>query len=266
MPRIARYKSASGVYHIMLRGIDKQQIFEDEGDNLKFLYILHDTLPPEHISLLAYCLMGNHVHLLLKVPAEATDALEHAMKIIGMRYTNYFNRKNQRLGPLYQGRFKSEPVEDTEYLLRVVRYIHNNPVKAGICQTMRENGYSSYCDYFYGRQGICEVDRAFVFAKAISPAWFMEFHARADNPKAFLDYTEYMPPLTDTEIRSALAAQCGCQTVEDFQRLPPERQAAALRAAKDAGAKVAQLSRLTAVPVGKLYRILRAQRTEESQA
>jgi REP element-mobilizing transposase RayT len=241
----------------MLRGIDKQEIFEDTGDNLKMLYILHDCAGMGGVQLLAYCLMGNHIHLLLKVPHETPEALERVMKYIGMRYVVYFNQKNQRLGGLFQGRYKSEPVEDKAYLLRVVRYIHNNPVKAGICQNAGEYAYSSYQDYFDGRSGICPVNTNYVLSLVESPEWFCRYHARPDCSKAFLDYTEYRPPLTDAQIKVAMSNACGCQTVETFQTMPTKEQARTLDALKEQGAKVPQLSRLTGISVGRIYRLLR---------
>ncbi len=131
MPRQARKKSESGIYHIMLRGINQQQIFEDEEDNTKFIQVLKDCKAVSEYKILAYCLMGNHVHILIKIEKEP---IEQVFKRICGRYVYWYNVKYQRVGHLFQDRFKSEPVEDDAYLMTVIRYIHQNPVKAGLCE------------------------------------------------------------------------------------------------------------------------------------
>jgi len=129
MPRQARRKSESGIYHIMLRGINQQQIFEDEEDSLRFLETLLKYKEQCGYEIYAYCLMGNHIHILLK---EGKENLTLVLKRIAGSYVYWYNWKYRRSGHLFQDRFKSEPVEDDEYFLTVIRYIHQNPIKAGI--------------------------------------------------------------------------------------------------------------------------------------
>ena len=88
--------------------------------------------------------MGNHIHLLIKPEKEP---LEQVFKRIGGRYVYWYNVKYQRVGHLFQDRFKSEPVEDDSYFLTVIRYIHQNPVKAGLCKNIKDYKYSSYAEY-----------------------------------------------------------------------------------------------------------------------
>lgn len=128
----------------MLRGIDRQQIFEEASDYQSFLEILQECRELSGFKLFAYCLMGNHAHILLKVGEEG---LETIFKRIGGRYVYWYNAKYQRIGPLFQDRFRSEPVEDDPYFLTVLRYIHQNPVKAKMCGTPGEYRYSSYGAY-----------------------------------------------------------------------------------------------------------------------
>ena len=89
MPRKARKLSSCGVYHIMIRGINRMTIFNDDADNLNFLHIL-DFCADENFIIMAYCLMGNHLHLLAK---DCNDSLQHMMKAIGVRYVAYYNRR-----------------------------------------------------------------------------------------------------------------------------------------------------------------------------
>jgi len=109
VPRQARKKSASGIYHIVLRGINQQVIFEDEEDNNKFIETIKTYKAISGYKIYAYCLMSNHVHLLLKVEKEDLDLI---IKRIAGSYVYWYNWKYHRRGHLFQDRFKSEPVED----------------------------------------------------------------------------------------------------------------------------------------------------------
>ena len=138
MPRQERTKSGTGIYHVMLRGINKQDIFEDDEDYSQFLNILHalvnrcdeqgHNLPP-HCTFYAYCLMTNHVHLLVR---ERNEHIGESIKRIGIAYARYYNHKYERNGHLFQDRFRSEPVNSIEYFMTLMRYIHQNPVIAGL--------------------------------------------------------------------------------------------------------------------------------------
>ena len=125
--------SESGIYHVILRGVNRQAIFEDDEDSEQFLDILEGCKAVSGFEVLAYCLMGNHVHLLMRVGKEPLSTI---FRRIASKYVYWFNVKYDRVGHLFQERFKSEPVEDDAYLATVMRYIHNNPVKAGICQQL----------------------------------------------------------------------------------------------------------------------------------
>ena len=128
----------------MLRGINKQTIFEDDEDNEKFLQVIKDCKATSGFELYGYCLMGNHAHLLLK---ETPETLGQIVKRIASRYVWWFNWKYLRCGHLYQDRFKSEAVEDDPYFAVVLRYIHQNPMKAGICESIGDYKWSSYNEY-----------------------------------------------------------------------------------------------------------------------
>ncbi len=147
MARTARKKSESNIYHVMLRGINRQQIFLDEEDNRKFLSIVNRCREMSGFNLYAYCLMGNHVHLLLQADGEP---LEQVMKRIGTRFVMWYNQKYERTGHLFQDRYRSEPVQDQRYFLTVLHYILNNPVKAGLCSKAVDYPLSSALDYFHG--------------------------------------------------------------------------------------------------------------------
>ena len=108
----------------MVRGIDRQIIFNNDEDYSKYVEILRECKAISKFKLFAYCLMDNHVHLLLK--AEDED-LSQIFKRIGVRYVYWYNWKYNRRGHLFQDRYRSEAVEDDSYFLTVLRYIHQNP-------------------------------------------------------------------------------------------------------------------------------------------
>ena len=137
MPRQSREKSDTGIYHVMLRGINRQDIFEDEEDYRKMILFLRGLVERTDDNglriqpsclIYSYCLMSNHLHLLVK---EKDEGVSEAVKRIGILYAQYFNRKYERNGHLFQDRFRSEPVNSMEYFVTLIRYIHQNPVKAG---------------------------------------------------------------------------------------------------------------------------------------
>lgn len=144
MPRIARRKSATGVYHIIIRGINKQTIFEDDEDRERFLKTLGKYKSICNFKIYGYCLMNNHVHLLMK---EGDESISKSMQRISSSYVYWYNLKYQRSGHLFQGRFKSEPVNRPSVFLRVLRYIHQNPLKAGITRSVEESKWTSYRGY-----------------------------------------------------------------------------------------------------------------------
>ena len=147
MARTAREKSETGIYHVMLRGIDKRKLFLSYSDYLKFIDYINKAKEKVEFTVYAYCLMPNHVHLLLK-KRTGSHELGDIMRRITVGYAQYHNIKNGRTGHLFQNRFKSEVVDNDAYFFTVLRYIHQNPLKAGMVKSMREYKWSSYNDYF----------------------------------------------------------------------------------------------------------------------
>ena len=120
-----------GFYHVLNRGVAKGITFRENKDYVKFLHIVQEASGQYGFEVFSFCLMNNHYHLLLRTQGENLSVL---MQKIGSRYTIYYNKKYDRVGPLWQGRFKSWYVYDTKYLHTLVRYIECNPIKAGITQ------------------------------------------------------------------------------------------------------------------------------------
>lgn len=129
MPRQPRQPSDSGIHHVMLRGINRQDIFLDDDDYRRFLWCLDVARELSGCRVLAYCLMTNHVHLVIQT---GTEPIGRVVKRLGIRYAYWHNTKYNRVGHLFQDRFKSRPVDDDSYLVTLLRYVWNNPVQAGL--------------------------------------------------------------------------------------------------------------------------------------
>jgi len=179
MSRHERVKSKSGYYHIMIRGNERKVIFLDDEDKLRFIETLYERKQEDRFYLHAFCLMDNHVHLMI---SEGTEDIATVMKRITVSYVYYFNKKYKRVGHLFQDRFRSEVVEDDSYALTLARYIHNNPVKAGLTKTVGEYKWSSY---------LCYTDEKQYFNKVLDKELIMGMFSQ-DNEEAKKLYVEFM--------------------------------------------------------------------------
>lgn len=155
MPRGPRQRSETGIYHVMLRGVNRQNIFFDEQDRKHYLASLKKAKGELNFILYAFCLMTNHVHLVLK---EMNEPLERTIRRIGVSHAGFINWKYDRVGHLFQGRYRSETIESEAKLLACVRYVHNNPVKAGMVRTPQEYCWSSYATYLQKQEPQSLVD------------------------------------------------------------------------------------------------------------
>jgi len=144
LSRDARVRSKSRIYHIMLRGINRQDVFEDDEDVERLLETISKYKEVSKFEIFAYCIMSNHIHLLVR---EKEESVSNAIKRISSSYVFWYNKKYERCGHLFQERFKSEAVESDEYFLTVLRYIHQNPIKAGIAKNILDYRWSSYREY-----------------------------------------------------------------------------------------------------------------------
>ena len=143
MPRSARQISNTKVYHIILRGNDKQDIFYDKQDYRKFIKEIKETKEKYQYILYSYCLMPNHVHMVLY---DKNENLSKIMQSLEVSYSKYFCKKYEKVGHLFQNRFLSKKVDNKEYFIYLCRYIHQNPVKAHI-GTLNSYEWSSYKEY-----------------------------------------------------------------------------------------------------------------------
>lgn len=245
MPRQARRKSESGIYHIIVRGINKQVIFEDDEDREKFIGYLQYYKDIAGYLLYGYCLMDNHIHLLIK---EGKESIGNTMKRIGVSYVSWYNRKYDRAGHLFQDRFKSEVVETDEYLLTVLRYIHQNPVKAGKAKSVEIYKWSSYAEYI-GKSKIIETSfilGVFAEGREKSIVHFQNYM----NEYADANYIEINEAkrMTDDKVKKIIQKYAKVKMPTELQNMEKIKRDEIVRKIKEMnGISTRQIARLTGI-------------------
>jgi putative transposase len=144
MARKARIEIAGGLYHVITRGNNRRRIFRSHDDCLKFISILAEQKAKQPFYLYAYCLMPNHIHLLIEMQ---DNPVSRIMQRVLTAYSQYHNRKYKRIGHLFQGRYKSILCQTDQYLAELVRYIHLNPVRAKMVKRPEQYEYSGHRAY-----------------------------------------------------------------------------------------------------------------------
>lgn len=252
MPRKPREECESQIYHVVQRGVGQQILFEDDEDRRFFLELATKHLGAgENGSVLAWCLMSNHTHLLIHL---TLPELSKAMKAIGVSYARYFNDRYGRSGHLFQDRFASEAVKDDVQFMVTVRYIHANPAKAGI-SAMDEYRWSSYLDFIKGAEDSL-VDKQRVLEAFGDLDAFRRFH-EADTPLPdCLDIEERRPrpKLTESEALEVASDIIGSGRIESLKAEDRRERNHALRELKAAGLSVRQMMRITGIPIGVISR------------
>jgi len=252
MPRQAREKSSSGIYHIMIRGINRQNLFEENADRRRFIEILHHYKTISKYMIYGYCLMDNHVHLLIQ---EMEEPISNAIKRISSSYVYWFNKKYQRLGHLFQERFKSEAVETDEYFLTVLRYIHQNPIKAAIVKNIGKYEWSSYREYM-GTPVITDIEYALdLYATdRVKALEIFKKYSNEQNTDQCLEYHE-KTSVTDQELLEHLK-RYGIVSISEIQKLEKAKRDDIIKKMKRIeGVTIRQLSRITGISKSVIDRI-----------
>ena len=253
MPRVAKIKSHSETYHITMRGINRQTVFENEEDCERFIQTIQRYKEVSEYKVYAYCLMGNHLHLLLK---EGKEPLKTVMRRICGSYVFWYNRKYGRVGYLFQDRYKSEPVEDDKYFLTVLRYIFQNPIRAGIVTKIQNYKWTNYIDFI---EKINQTEIDFVLnifntdrEKAIRS--FIEYINKENDDKC-LDISEKRG-LTDDDAKKIIKTHCNIDHAIDIQKLDIVKRNLYLKDLKEGyGLSIRQIERLTGISRGVIQRI-----------
>ena len=212
MPRPPRLYSNSKIYHIILKGIDDQDIFYDDRDREYFLKQISITKAEFNYMLYSYSLMSNHVHLVIK----CQDVfLSKCIQSLLIRYVYYFNKKYKRKGPLVQSRFKSKQVESLQYFIDVCRYVHRNPENAGIELTQNYK-WSSYREYTGRKKLIDKETLLHYYEDDVNK--FIEDTIKTVNEKNIEDYIEYemIGKLNDEQLAEAIVSKLRIEDISDI--------------------------------------------------
>lgn len=258
MPRKARTKSSTGIYHIIIRSVNQQLIFEEDADYQKFLYILSDCKQQYQFNLFAYCLMSNHIHLLVK---DNQDNLSSFMNSLESKFVRWYNIKYNRYGHLFQGRFHSIPIETDKSFLQVLLYIHENPVKSNICKYSTEYRWSSCSEYYSKKE--TWIDTSFAIGIFDSRFDLLAYFHQHTSDK-ISEITEPSTPLhryTDERALEIFKQISHCNSPADVQKLgkvPRNELIAKLCSLNLTHKQIARfcgISRITVSRIHKRYRL-----------
>lgn len=248
----------------MLRGINRHNIFNDSDDFFKFIKLLyHATHPtdekglplPPACHIYAYCLMPNHVHLLIR---ETQESIGSVMKSIAVSYAIYFNKKYQRIGHLFQDRFKSEPVEDMEYFITLIRYIHQNPVAAGIVSHVEDYTWNSWVEYTESSPclfPVCSVSHVLERVPRVDLIELVNTPLAKTVTVIEHDTQSIKTGMSDEEVNEYLKTKHGINTATEIAYLNKGTQNDIIKDLRHQGAGLRQLVRLTGITYGILRKL-----------
>lgn len=144
MSRDWREEYLGALYHVIARGNNKEYIFRESIDKGYFIKLLRENSPIMEYEIYGYVFMDNHYHIIIQTNREKLQKIMHQ---INNKYSKYFNRKYKRVGHVFQGRYKAALIQDERYILNLLRYIHRNPVRAGLCTKVEDYRWSSDINY-----------------------------------------------------------------------------------------------------------------------
>ena len=223
----------------MLRGINRQQIFFDNEDYQYFIHLLNKYKSISGYHLFAYCLMGNHIHLLIQTDLEPLDMI---FRRIGSSFVYWYNTKYERVGHLFQDRFRSEPVDTEQYFFTVLRYILRNPIKAGFCTSPERYPYSSGAEYILGADRISDKE----FPLKLMDADLLRDFLLQPNEDCCLDIdANNKPKCTDSKAKSLILLEFGSISPEITRTGNRQNLNKSIQNLIHSGISIRQLSRLT---------------------
>lgn len=236
MPYPPRKQSEGDVYHVITRGVGQQIIFEDDEDFSYFFKTLVSQAQKYEVEIWAWCLMSNHVHLLLRAPIETISKFMQQTK---SSYAVYFNKQHGRNGALFQGRFTSVPIETDEQLITAVRYIHLNPTEAGEDLSYK---WSSYIGYFK-RKEIASDGKELVSSLFNGPKGFAQLHESGEKPSSGIPRRRIEEDEA-LKIAKQIIAPLSLYDIDSLKKSERNEYIARMKAA---GLSVRQISRFTSV-------------------
>lgn len=248
------WRTVTGFYRVCARGTGKQLIFESDDDRWEFLELMRDCCREAGVTVVAWCLMGNHVHLVL---ADYEDRMSAAMHRLLLTYARRFNKRTGRTGHLFQNRFDRRSLDTDRHLMAAIRYVHANPQEAGIALIERYP-WSSFGEYLRAYDN--DATRGFS-----DPSCVLELFGSA---KGFLDYSLSIPDGSDPVIhdmdeteweRHAFADKMAKRLgvpLNELKTVAPSRRDGIIFALHEAGYTVREIERYTGISKSTVSRIV----------
>lgn len=234
----------------MLRGINRESIFQEPEDYDRFLQVLRQCKAICGFELFAWCLMDNHVHLLMRAGEEPVALV---MKRIGCRYVYWYNKKYDRIGHLFQDRYRSEAFETDAYFLTVLRYILQNPIKAGMESRMGDYPYTAFSAYKGRPDGLTDVGFATEYFNDQSK--LLDFLTAMSDEKA-MDVSPMKKQVSDGDVLAwikDIAAESGTQNLAALDR---EKLRSCVQTVHQRGATVRQIAAVLGIPKSNIARMI----------
>ena len=243
MPRKPRTVSSTGIYHIILRSVNQHIIFEEDSDYRKFLFVLSDCVKKYDVQIYAYCLMDNHIHLLIH---SSPDDLPSFFQSLGTRFVRWYNAKYSRSGHLFQDRFYSVAIENGNTFLSVLIYIHNNPVKANIIRYPSEYRWSSFNAYFGAKDPLVDVSLAYNISgsKEALLRYFSREQDSSEDEFFMDDHREALHFCTDEKALSIFKLETGLSSTSEVINVEKTKRNEYIRRLRGKGLTVKQVARL----------------------
>ena len=256
MTRSQREASSSDIYHVIVRGAGRRLLFEDDEDRRFFAERLFACAGRAEggADLLAWCLMENHVHLLLRARLEALESL---MRSLNTSFARHYNGRHGHVGPVFQGRYKSIPVETDAQLLETVRYIHHNPEAANV-SGHRDYEWSSFQFYLEGHP--C-LDADTVLGMLGGAKAFITFHDDVADDQNLMEFATYngvfssrRRAVSDGDAVEMAKKLCGGEFANSIAAAPKEERDAMIGRLRGMGLSVRQIERLTGIGRGVIQK------------
>lgn len=187
MSRGARKRSITDIYHVIGRGLNRNFIFSENREKRRFISLIRENLSQYDVVIYAYCIMPNHFHLLIK--ADIKELSSFMAKVLAA-YAQYYNFKHDRIGYVFQDRFKSQCIEEENYFWNCMRYIHLNPSKERAFNKISKYKFSSFYEFYRDKRDIVH-ENAFIIKsqRFLTTQHFLSFH-QIDNRDVFSDTEE----------------------------------------------------------------------------
>ena len=250
------WRTVTGFYHVCARGTGKQLIFESDEDRRQFLELMRDCCRDAQVTIVAWCLMGNHVHLVL---ADYEDRMSAAMHRLLLTYARRFNKRTGRSGQLFQNRFDRRSLDTDRQLMAAIRFVHAHPQEAGI-SLIERYPWSSFYEFLRAYDG--DVGKSFS-----DPSCVLELLGSA---KGFVGYSLELPDgsdsvthdMNETEwerhaFADKIAKRLGVP-LNELKTVTPSRRDGIIFALHDGGYTVREIERYTGISKSTVSRIVRA--------